>query len=415
MKSIALVSKQKEALKKLRGQSDILTMTATPIPRTLNMALGSLRELSIIATPPAKRSAIQTFVQEWQDDNIKEACSRELHRGGQIFVLHNDIDSIDNMAESLKELMPNVHVRIAHGQMPTRELERIMADFYHARFQILVCTTIIETGIDIPNANTIIINNAQNFGLAQLHQLRGRVGRSHHRAYAYLVIKSHQSLSKDAKKRLDAIESLEELGAGFMLANHDLEIRGAGDLLGDNQSGKISEIGFNLYHDLLKRTIDAMRSGRKINLDDPINHEIQIDCGLPSIIPESYIEDVHERLVLYKRIASCNTNNELKELQIEMIDRFGLLLDSTKHLFANTRLKLFCEKIGIDEINLYDDKAIITFGAKNTIEPIKIIQLVQKQAKKYQIKGQNQLIIKEIMPEDIRRIELVEGLLKTLA
>ena len=407
--------KQKEALKKLRGQSDILTMTATPIPRTLNMALGSLRELSIIATPPAKRSAIQTFVQEWQDDNIKEACSRELHRGGQIFVLHNDIDSIDNMAESLKELMPNVHVRIAHGQMPTRELEHIMSDFYHARFQILVCTTIIETGIDIPNANTIIINNAQNFGLAQLHQLRGRVGRSHHRAYAYLVIKSHQSLSKDAKKRLDAIESLEELGAGFMLANHDLEIRGAGDLLGDNQSGKISEIGFNLYHDLLKRTIDAMRAGRKINLDDPINHEIQIDCGLPSIIPESYIEDVHERLVLYKRIASCNTNNELKELQIEMIDRFGLLLDSTKHLFANTRLKLFCEKIGIDEINLYDDKAIITFGAKNTIEPIKIIQLVQKQAKKYQIKGQNQLIIKEIMPEDIRRIELVEGLLKTLA
>lgn len=406
--------KQKEALKKLRGQSDILTMTATPIPRTLNMALGSLRELSIIATPPAKRSAIQTFVQEWKDDNIKEAVTRELHRGGQIFVLHNDIDSIDNMAQSLTELMPNVHVRIAHGQMPTRELEHIMSDFYHARFQILVCTTIIETGIDIPNANTIIINNAHNFGLAQLHQLRGRVGRSHHRAYAYLVIKSHQSLSKDAKKRLDAIESLEELGAGFMLANHDLEIRGAGDLLGDNQSGKISEIGFNLYHDLLKRTIDAMRQGRKINLDDPINHEIQIDCGLPSIIPQNYLEDVHERLVLYKRIASCKTNNELKELQIEMIDRFGLLPDSTKHLFANTRLKLFCEKIGIDEISLYEDKAIITFGTKNTMEPIKIIQLIQKQPKNYQLKGQNQLIVKETMPEDIRRIELVENLLKKL-
>ena len=406
--------KQKEALKKLRGQSDILTMTATPIPRTLNMALGSLRELSIIATPPAKRSAIQTFVQEWSDDNIKEAITRELHRGGQIFVLHNDIDSIDNMAQSLTELMPNVHVRVAHGQMPTRELEHIMGDFYHARFQILVCTTIIETGIDIPNANTIIINNAQNFGLAQLHQLRGRVGRSHHRAYAYLVIKSHQSLSRDAKKRLDAIESLEELGAGFMLANHDLEIRGAGDLLGDNQSGKISEIGFNLYHDLLKRTIDAMRAGRKLNLDDPINHEIQIDCGLPSIIPQSYLEDVHERLVLYKRIASCKTNNELKELQIEMIDRFGLLPDSTKHLFANIRLKLFCEKIGIDKINLYEDKAIITFGSKNTIEPIKIIQLIQKQPKNYQLKGQNQLIVKESMPEDIRRIELVENLLKKL-
>ncbi|WP_428086579.1 transcription-repair coupling factor [Candidatus Thioglobus sp.] len=406
--------KQKEALKKIRGQSDILTMTATPIPRTLNMALGSLRELSIIATPPAKRSAIQTFVQEWQDGNIKEACNRELHRGGQIFVVHNDIDSIDNMAQSLKELMPNVHVRVAHGQMPSRELERIMSDFYHARFQILVCTTIIETGIDIPNANTIIINNAQNFGLAQLHQLRGRVGRSHHRAYAYLVIKSHQSLSKDAKKRLDAIESLEELGAGFMLANHDLEIRGAGDLLGDNQSGKISEIGFNLYHDLLKRTIDAMRAGRKINLDDPINPEISIDTGLASIIPQTYLEDVHERLVLYKRIASCKTNNELKELQIEMIDRFGLLPDSTKHLFASTRLKLVCEKIGIAEISLYEDKAIFTFDDKNTIEPMKIIQLVQKQAQKYQIKGQNQLIVKEKLPEDIRRIERVEDFLKLL-
>jgi transcription-repair coupling factor (superfamily II helicase) len=406
--------KQKEALKKLRGQSDILTMTATPIPRTLNMALGSLRELSIIATPPQGRSAIQTFVNEWNDDTIKEACSRELHRGGQIFVLHNDIDSIDNMAENLKTLMPNIHVRIAHGQMPTRELEHIMSDFYHGRFQILVCTTIIETGIDIPNANTIIINNAQNFGLAQLHQLRGRVGRSHHRAYAYLVIKSHQALSANAKKRLDAIESLEELGAGFMLANHDLEIRGAGDLLGDNQSGKISEIGFNLYHDLLKRTVDAMRAGRKINLDDPINHEIEIDTGLACIIPETYLGDVHERLVLYKRIANAKNNDELKDLQIEMIDRFGLLLDSTKNLFAATKLKLFSEKIGIDKISIYDDKAHLTFADKTTVEPIKIIHLVQKQPKTYQLKGQNQLIIKQTMPEDIERIEWVENLLKKL-
>ena len=406
--------KQKEALKKIRGQSDILTMTATPIPRTLNMALGSLRELSIIATPPQGRSAIQTFVNEWDDNTIKEACSRELHRGGQIFVVHNDIDSIDNMAENLQTLIPNVHVRIAHGQMPTRELERIMSDFYHGRFQILVCTTIIETGIDIPNANTIIINNAQNFGLAQLHQLRGRVGRSHHRAYAYLVIKSHQSLSANAKKRLDAIESLEELGAGFMLANHDLEIRGAGDLLGDNQSGKISEIGFNLYHDLLKRTIDAMRAGKKINLDDPINHEIEIDTGLGCIIPETYLGDVHERLVLYKRIANAKNNDELKDLQIEMIDRFGLLPDSTKNLFATTRLKLFSEKIGIDKISIYDDKAHLTFSDKTIIEPIKIINLVQKQSKTYQLKGQNKLIIKQAMPEDIERIEWVENLLKKL-
>lgn len=407
--------KQKEALKKIRGESDILTMTATPIPRTLNMALGSLRELSIIATPPAKRSAIQTFVQEWNNNNIKEAITREMHRGGQVFVLHNDIDSIDKMVENLKQIMPKIHVRIAHGQMPTRELKKIMSDFYHARFQILVCTTIIETGIDIPNANTIIINNAQNFGLAQLHQLRGRVGRSHHRAYAYLIIKSYQLLSKTAKKRLDVIESLEELGAGFILANHDLEIRGAGDLLGDNQSGKINEIGFNLYHDLLKRTIDTLRSGRKINFDDPISHEVKIDSGLPSIIPETYIFDVHQRLVLYKRIASCQNNKELKALQIEMIDRFGLLPDSTKNLFANTKLKLFSQKIGIDKISLYENKAIITFGNKNTIEPIKIINLIQKQTKKYQLKDQNQLIIKEEMPEDIRRIELIENLLKTLS
>jgi transcription-repair coupling factor (superfamily II helicase) len=305
-------------------------------------------------------------------------------------------------------------VRIAHGQMPTRELEQIMRDFYHGRFQILVCTTIIETGIDIPNANTIIINNAQNFGLAQLHQLRGRVGRSHHRAYAYLVIKSHQSLSDNAKKRLEAVESLEELGAGFMLANHDLEIRGAGDLLGDNQSGKISEIGFNLYHDLLKRTIDAMRAGKKINLNAPINHEIEIDTGIACIIPETYLGDVHERLVLYKRISNGKNNDELKDLKIEMIDRFGLLPDATKNLFAVSQLKLYCEKIGIDKVSIYDDKAHIVFADKVNIEPIKIINLVQTQPKIYQLKGQNQLIFKCEMPEDIKRIELVESLLKDL-
>lgn len=407
--------KQKEALKKLRGESDILTMTATPIPRTLNMALGSLRELSIIATPPAKRSAIKTFVQEWQDQRIIEACERELHRGGQIFVLHNDIDSIDNMAAQLEEILPKVKVRIAHGQMPSKELEGIMGDFYHGRFQILVCTTIIETGIDIPNANTIIINNAQNFGLAQLHQLRGRVGRSHHRAYAYLIIKSHQSLSANAKKRLEAIESLEELGAGFMLANHDLEIRGAGDLLGENQSGKISEIGFNLYHDLLKRTVEAIRAGKRINLDEPISQAIEIDSSLPSIIPKTYVDDVHERLVLYKRIASCTNDRELKDLQIEMIDRFGLLPDASKTLFANTSLKLFCEKIGVSKIAIYEDKALIDFADKTTIEPIKIIQLVQQQAQTYQLKNQNQLLIKQTMPEDRGRIELVKDLLKSLS
>ncbi len=406
--------KQKETLKKLRGQSDILTMTATPIPRTLNMALGSLRELSVIATPPQGRSAIQTFVNEWSDDTIIEACSRELHRGGQIFVLHNDIDSIDNMAQNLKSLMSNAQVRIAHGQMPSKELEHIMSDFYHARFQILVCTTIIETGIDIPNANTIIINNAQNFGLAQLHQLRGRVGRSHHRAYAYLVIKSHQSLSKNAKKRLEAVESLEELGAGFMLANHDLEIRGAGDLLGDNQSGKISEIGFNLYQDLLKRTINVIRKGKQINLNDAMTQEIQIHTGLACIIPNTYLNDVHERLVFYKRIANAKNNHELKDLKIEMIDRFGLLPDAITNLFASTALKLLCEKIGIDKISIVDDKFTLNFANNTKIEPIVIIKLIQNQPKTYQLKSQNQLIVKQNMPQDIARIEQVVSLLKTL-
>ena len=406
--------KQKESLKKIRGQSDILTMTATPIPRSLNMALGALKELSIIASPPAKRTAIQTFVDEWDDESIKEACSRELHRGGQIFVVHNDIDTIDNMAESLSSLMPNINVRVAHGQMPTKELEQIMADFYHQRFQLLVCTTIIETGIDIPSANTIIINNAQNFGLAQLHQLRGRVGRSHHKAYAYLVIKSHQSITLDAKKRLDALASLEELGAGFMLANHDLEIRGAGDLLGENQSGKISEIGFNLYHDLLKRTIQAIKNNEKFDIKDALVEEVEINTGIACIIPETYLSDVHERLILYKRIASASDDDELKELKIEMIDRFGLLPDSTKNLFESTSLKLYSKEIGIDKITIYDDKSEITLKEKNSVDASKIINLIQSNSQIFQLKNQNTLIYKETMDADYSRIEKISKLLGSI-
>jgi len=406
--------KQKESLKKIRGQSDILTMTATPIPRSLNMALGSLKELSIIASPPAKRTAIQTFVDEWNNETINEACSRELHRGGQIFVVHNDIDTIDNMAESLRDMMPNLNVRIAHGQMPSKELEQIMADFYHQRFQLLVCTTIIETGIDIPSANTMIINNAQNFGLAQLHQLRGRVGRSHHKAYAYLVIKSHQSLTNDAKKRLDAIASLEELGAGFMLANHDLEIRGAGDLLGENQSGKISDIGFNLYNDLLKRTVQAIKNNTKFDINDAIIDEIEINSGIACIIPETYLSDIHERLILYKRIASAKDDDELKELKIEMIDRFGLLPDQTKNLFESTSLRIFAEKFGIIKINIFDEKTEITLNNNSTIEAIKIIDLIQKKPSIYQLKNQDTLIFKEAMDHSITRIEKVKELLTSL-
>ena len=406
--------KQKEALKKIRGQSDILTMTATPIPRSLNMALGSLREMSIIATPPAKRTAIQTFVDEWDKNTIKEACSRELHRGGQIFVVHNDIDTIDNMAESLSDLMPNLKVRIAHGQMPSKELEQIMADFYHQRFQLLVCTTIIETGIDIPSANTIIINNAQNFGLAQLHQLRGRVGRSHHKAYAYLIIKSHQSITANARKRLDAIASLEELGAGFMLANHDLEIRGAGDLLGENQSGKISEIGFNLYHDLLKRTIKAIKNNTKFDIKDALVEEVEINSGIACIIPDTYLPDVHERLVLYKRIASAANDDELKELKIEMIDRFGLLPDQTNNLFESTLLKIQSKEIGILKINIYDEKLEITLNEKNLIDTSKIINLIQTKPQQFQLKNQNTLISNETMEADYSRIRGASKLIDSL-
>ena len=406
--------KQKESLKKIRGQSDILTMTATPIPRSLNMALGSLRELSIIASPPAKRTAIQTFVDEWDNNTITEACSRELHRGGQIFVVHNDIDTIDNMAESLRELMPNIKIRIAHGQMPSKELEQIMTDFYHQRFQILVCTTIIETGIDIPSANTIIINNAQNFGLAQLHQLRGRVGRSHHKAYAYLVIKSHQSITDNARKRLDAIASLEELGAGFMLANHDLEIRGAGDLLGENQSGKISEIGFNLYHDLLKRTIHAIKNNYKLDIKDASLEEIEINPGIACIIPETYLPDVHERLILYKRIASAEQEDELKELKVEMIDRFGPLPEPTQNLFESSSLKNFSQNIGILKINIYDDKAEITLNDSNSIDTAKIINLIQTKPQQFQLKNQKTLVINEVMEADQFRIKKIGNIVKSL-
>ena len=406
--------KQKESLKKIRGQSDILTMTATPIPRSLNMALGSLRELSIIASPPAKRTAIQTFVDEWDNNTITEACSRELHRGGQIFVVHNDIDTIDNMAESLKDLMPNIKIRVAHGQMPSKELEQIMTDFYHQRFQLLVCTTIIETGIDIPSANTIIINNAQNFGLAQLHQLRGRVGRSHHKAYAYLVVKSTQSITENARKRLDAIASLEELGAGFMLANHDLEIRGAGDLLGENQSGKISEIGFNLYHDLLRRTIHAIKNNYTLDLKDATTEEVEINTGISCIIPETYLPDVHERLILYKRIASAKDEDLLKELKVEMIDRFGLLPESTQNLFESSSLKNLSQEVGILKVNIYDDKAEITLNDSSSIDVSKIINLIQTKPHKFQLKNQKTIVIKEDMEADQLRIRKITDILKSL-
>ena len=332
--------RQKEALKKLRAEVDLLTLTATPIPRTLNMAMSGMRDLSIIATAPAHRVAVKTMISQYDPALVREALQRELARGGQVYFLHNKVETIERTAQELGELMPEARIRIAHGQMPERELEQVMLDFHRQRFNLLVCTTIIESGIDIPTANTIIINRADRFGLAQLHQLRGRVGRSHHRAYAYLIVPHRKAMTSDARKRLEALASLEELGAGFTLATHDLEIRGAGELLGEGQSGQIQEIGFSLYSDLLERAVKALKNGKVPDFDLSSEHEAEIVLHMPALIPDDYLPDVHERLTLYKRIASADDKAALRELQVEMIDRFGLLPTQVKNLFATAALKL---------------------------------------------------------------------------
>ena len=322
--------RQKEKLKSLRANVDILTLTATPIPRTLNMALSNIRDLSLIVTPPAKRLSVKTFIREEQDSLVKEAVSRELLRGGQVFYLHNEVRTIDRAAEHLQQIVPQARICVAHGQMAERDLEKVMADFYHKRYNILLCTTIIETGIDIPSANTILIHRADKFGLAQLHQLRGRVGRSHHQAYAYLLLPNEGRLAPDAQKRIEAIQAASALGAGFTLASHDLEIRGAGELLGDEQSGHMQKIGFSLYTEMLEETVNAIKSGRTPNLDLDLDKSIDINLRIPALIPEDFLPDVHTRLIMYKRISAATSQDELNELQVEMIDRFGLLPEPLK-------------------------------------------------------------------------------------
>ncbi|MEK9766577.1 MAG: transcription-repair coupling factor, partial [Thalassolituus sp.] len=324
---------QKEKIKALRAEVDILTLTATPIPRTLNMAMASIRDLSIIATPPAKRLSVKTFVRQQDEATTKEAVLREILRGGQVYYLHNEVKSIEKTARELSEAIPEARIGVAHGQMSERELESVMSDFYHKRFNMLVCTTIIETGIDIPSANTIIIERADKFGLAQLHQLRGRVGRSHHQAYAYLLTPPPKQLTKDAEKRLEAISAAQDLGAGFMLATHDLEIRGAGELLGDEQSGQIETIGFTLYMEMLEQAVNAIRSGKEPSVDLAATHGADVNLHIPALIPEDYLPDVNGRLTLYKRIASAKDDHALKELQVEMIDRFGLLQEQVNNIF----------------------------------------------------------------------------------
>lgn len=383
--------RQKEKIKSLRAQIDILTLTATPIPRTLNMSMNGMRDLSIIASPPSKRLAVKTFVETKTDQLINDAITREVMRGGQVYYLHNNVDTINKAAEDIQLMLPNVKVAVAHGQMNENQLEKVMTDFYHQRQNVLVCTTIIETGIDIPSANTIIINRADHLGLAQLHQLRGRVGRSHHQAYAYLLTPNERLISKDAKKRLDAISSLNVLGAGFTLATHDLEIRGAGELLGDGQSGQITSIGFNLYMDMLNQAVAALQSGQEPSLERLLSSQAEVELRIPALIPSDYIHDVNMRLSLYKRIANANNKQSLKEIRIELIDRFGLLPDSTKNLLDITQIKQQCSKLGIKRLETHDNGGKITFTENSTINPMFLVSLLQKQANTFKLDGPTKL------------------------
>lgn len=406
--------RQKEQLKKLRAEVDLLTLTATPIPRTLNMAMSGLRDLSIIATPPAHRTAVRTLISTYQPALIREAIQRELARGGQVYFLHNEVESIERIARELGELVPEARIRVAHGQMPERELEQVMADFHRQRFNVLVSTTIIESGIDIPTANTIVVNRADRFGLAQLHQLRGRVGRSHHRAYAYLIVPDRKAMTADAEKRLEALASLEELGAGFTLATHDLEIRGAGEMLGDEQSGQIQEIGFGLYTELLDRAVRALKSGKVPDFDLTSEHETEVELHLPALIPNDYLPDVHARLTLYKRIASARNDDGLRELQVEMIDRFGLLPDQTKCLFAVAQLKLMATPLGIRKVDFGASGGRITFRDKPDIDPVALIKLIQTQPRIFKMDGQDKLRVIMELPGTAERIRTAQETLVSL-
>jgi len=374
---------QKERLKRLRAEVDILTLTATPIPRTLNTALSGLRDLSIIATPPKARLSVKTQVIEWDNAIIKEACQREIQRGGQVYFLHNDVKTIEQMAETVQKLVPQARVRIAHGQMHENELQHVMLDFHKMRFNILVCSTIIENGLDIPTANTIIMNRADKLGLAQMHQLRGRVGRSHHKAFAYMLIPGLKAISKDAVKRLEAIVSLEDLGSGFTLATHDLEIRGAGELLGDEQSGQIQAIGFSLYCELLERAVEALNDGEEPQLDDLSIHETEIELNIPSLLPDDFIHDVYLRLTFYKRLSQCESIEDVNDLRVELIDRFGLLPDQATNLFEIKILQLKSKVFDIKSIQINQHGGTVKFDTKNDDILRKLIALIQTKYQQY--------------------------------
>lgn len=403
--------RQKEKITKLRANIDILTMTATPIPRTLNMAMSGMRDLSIIATPPSRRLSVNTFVRPYDPALVKEAVRREILRGGQVYFLHNDVDKIENMAQDLEALMPEARIGIAHGQMPERELEKVMSDFYHQRYNLLLCSTIIETGIDIPSANTIIINRADKFGLAQLHQLRGRVGRSHHQAYAYLLTPPTRQLTKDAQKRLEAIESLTDLGAGFVLATHDLEIRGAGELLGDDQSGQIQTIGFSLYMEMLDGATQALRDGKEPKLDNLLPQDGDVDLKISALLPEDYIFDVNTRLSLYKRIANCTDEKALDAMQVELIDRFGLLPEPAKNLFTLSTIKLRIAALGIKRLEVGINGGQLTFGENTKVDLGYLMSLLQTQPAIYKLDGPTKLKFAIKTDNAADRLNLVNAML----
>ena len=407
--------KQKEAIKALRSEVDVLTLTATPIPRTLNMAMGGMRDLSIIATPPARRLSIKTFVREHNIGLIKEAVLRETLRGGQVYYLHNEVKTIEETARKLRELLPELSIAVAHGQMRETQLEQVMSSFYHQRHHILLCTTIIETGIDIPNANTIIIERADKFGLAQLHQLRGRVGRSHHQAYAYLMCPPRSAITPDAGKRLEAIEAAGDLGAGYLLATHDLEIRGAGELLGDEQSGQIHSVGFGLYMEMLQRAVAALKRGEIPDIDAPLDHGSEIKLHMPALIPEDYLPDINGRLILYKRIAAAASETELRDLQVEMIDRFGLLPTQVKNLFLVSQLRLKAQALGIRAIEAGPDGGSIDFNTNTRVHPLSLVKLVQSDPRAYKLAGATRLRFQRELPDSRERQQYVEQLLESFA
>lgn len=404
--------RQKEKVKAMRADVDILTLTATPIPRTLNMAMSGMRDLSIIATPPARRLAIKTFVRQNEDSVVREAVLREIMRGGQVYFLHNQVETIEKVAADLEKLIPEARVTVAHGQMRERELEKVMNDFYHQRFNLLVCTTIIETGIDVPTANTIIMDRADNLGLAQLHQLRGRVGRSHHQAYAYLLTPHPKALSKDAIKRLDAIASLEDLGAGFTLATHDLEIRGAGELLGDEQSGQIQSVGFTLYMEMLEQAVEALKQGKEPSLDDLLREQSEVELRLPALLPDDYIPDINTRLSMYKRIASVADSNQLMEMKVELIDRFGPLPDAAKNLLTVSEIKLDAASIDARKIEAHDKGGYIEFSPNADINPMFLVKLLQAEAKKYSMEGPTKLKFMLPLADRRERIRFITDLLE---